>query len=195
MKGYILQGIIIAKCSIPLGIFLWILCNAILITLKKRSIHNIKKTGCLNLFYELLLVIYVCTILSITGIIRENFSYTFSLPTLASILKIPFKGASIKMVALNCFLFIPYGFFVFAVFDKGRKTCWKKAILIGFCSSFFIEFIQSFTGRFPEVDDLIANTAGFLVGYVMAQGSFELGDKNTRKYGAIKIISSVSIKL
>lgn len=97
------------------------------------------------------------------------------------------------MVALNCFLFIPYGFFVFTVFDKKRRACWEKAILIGFCSSFFIEFIQSFTGRFPEVDDLIANTAGFLVGYVVAQGTFELGDKNTQKYGAIKIISPVLI--
>ena len=34
---------------------------------------------------------------------------------------------------------------------------------------YFIEIFQAFTGRLPEVDDLIANTAGFLVGYLTAQ--------------------------
>ena len=28
---------------------------------------------------------------------------------------------------------------------------------------YFIEIFQAFTGRLPEVDDLIANIAGFLV--------------------------------
>ena len=33
---------------------------------------------------------------------------------------------------------------------------------------YFIEIFQAFTGRLPEVDDLIANIAGFLVGYLTA---------------------------
>ena len=42
---------------------------------------------------------------------------------------------------------------------------------------YFVEIFQAFTGRLPEVDDLIANTAGFLVGYLTAQGFLELFDK------------------
>ena len=48
---------------------------------------------------------------------------------------------------------------------------------------YFIEIFQAFTGRLPEVDDLIANTAGFLVGYLTAQGFLELFDKKAYKYG------------
>ena len=56
---------------------------------------------------------------------------------------------------------------------------------------YFIEIFQAFTGRLPEVDDLIANTAGFLVGYLTAQGFLELFDKKTYKYGIIRILSTV----
>ena len=44
---------------------------------------------------------------------------------------------------------------------------------------YFIEIFQAFTGRLPEVDDLIANIAGFLVGYLTAQGFLELFDKKS----------------
>ena len=42
---------------------------------------------------------------------------------------------------------------------------------------YFIEIFQAFTGRLPEVDDLIANIAVFLVGYLTAQGFLELFDE------------------
>lgn len=42
---------------------------------------------------------------------------------------------------------------------------------------YFIEIFQAFTGRLPEVDDLIANTAGFFIGYLNAQGFLELFDE------------------
>lgn len=56
---------------------------------------------------------------------------------------------------------------------------------------YFIEIFQAFTGRLPEVDDLIANIAGFLVGYLTAQGFLELFDKKAYKYGIIRILSTV----
>ena len=46
---------------------------------------------------------------------------------------------------------------------------------------YFIEIFQAFTGRLPEVDDLIANIEGFL----------ELFDKKAYKYGIIRILSTV----
>ena len=95
------------------------------------------------------------------------------------------------MVILNYLLFAPYGFLIFILYGHKKKLSWKKAILIGFFTSLFIEIFQAFTGRLPEVDDLIANTAGFLVGYLTAQGFLELFDKKTYKYGIIRILSTV----
>ena len=56
---------------------------------------------------------------------------------------------------------------------------------------YFIEIFQAFTGRLPEVDDLIANIAGFLVGYLTAQGFLELFDKKAYKYGIIRILTQL----
>ena len=95
------------------------------------------------------------------------------------------------MVTLNCLLFAPYGFLIFILYGYKKKLSWEKAILIGFFTSLFIEIFQAFTGRLPEVDDLIANTAGFLVGYLTAQGFLELFDKKAYKYGIIRILSTV----
>ena len=95
------------------------------------------------------------------------------------------------MVTLNCLLFAPYGFLIFILYGHKKKLSWEKAILIGFFTSLFIEIFQAFTGRLPEVDDLIANTAGFLVGYLTAQGFLELFDKKAYKYGIIRILSTV----
>lgn len=48
---------------------------------------------------------------------------------------------------------------------------------LGGKAMYFIEIFQAFTGRLPEIDDLIANTAGFLIGYLTAQGFLELFDE------------------
>ena len=138
MSNYIIDGIWEAKQCILLGMILWLLWNLILFSLKKRSGERLKKYGFKYLFCELLLVIYLCTILTITGIIRTDIStYVYSVPNMTSLLNIPFKGASIKMVILNYLLFAPYGFLIFILYGHKKKLSWKKAILIGFFTSLF----------------------------------------------------------
>ena len=179
MSNYIIDGIWEAKQCILLGMILWLLWNLILFSLKKRSGERLKKYGFKYLFCELLLVIYLCTILTITGIIRTDIStYVYSVPNMTSLLNIPFKGASIKMVILNYLLFAPYGFLIFILYGHKKKLSWKKAILIGFFTSLFIEIFQAFTGRLPEVDDLIANTSGACLGYVIWFITRKIAGKN-----------------
>ena len=62
----------------------------------------------------------------------------------------------------NMAMFAPLGFFPSLLWDK---PSWRKAALIGFTSSFLIEFIQLFVARSTDVDDLILNTLGALCGY------------------------------
>ena len=104
MSSYIIDGIWEAKQCVLLGMILWVFWNLILFKKKKRNGERLKKYGFKYLFCELLLVIYLCTILTITGIIRTDIStYVYSVPNMTSLLNIPFKGASIKMVILNLF--------------------------------------------------------------------------------------------
>lgn len=60
----------------------------------------------------------------------------------------------------NVILFIPLGLVIPLLW----KTSTCKTVLMGFCSSFFIEFCQLFLARGTDVDDLILNTSGVLLG-------------------------------
>lgn len=66
------------------------------------------------------------------------------------------------MLLGNIIMFMPIGFFPALLWRKWR---WWKSLLAGFCSSFFIEFVQFFIDRSTDIDDLILNTAGALAGF------------------------------
>lgn len=192
MKSYIFEGIAVFLHSILLGIILFAAYEFIVVRMKKRKRSDHGNENKVQLLCELLLTIYMCTILQITGIIGRVYTWNFSSAALKNLAAIPFQGASIRMVTLNCLLFVPYGFL--AAFLK-RKTCisWWKLTFAGFITSFMIEFIQAFTGRLPEVDDLIANTVGFLVGVLIAHGLLELKNKTSRKRGLVKIVLTIGV--
>ena len=77
---------------------------------------------------------------------------------------IPFsEGFSLGFI-LNIFLFIPLGFL--CPFISKRYQSVKNIFLLGCGLSFTIEMVQLFTlCRATDIDDLIANVAGALVGY------------------------------
>ena len=60
----------------------------------------------------------------------------------------------------NIILFMPFGFIIPLLW----KVSDKKVIVIGFCSSLFIEIYQLFLTRGTDVDDLILNTLGVVFG-------------------------------
>lgn len=64
----------------------------------------------------------------------------------------------------NTLLFAPIGFCSGALF---RKPKWWKPILIGGGFSVFIEASQYFIGRTTDVDDVILNTTGAVIGYLV----------------------------
>lgn len=71
---------------------------------------------------------------------------------------------SVINVVGNMAMFAPVGFLASALF---RKATFKRALLVGFGFSFFIEFCQYFIGRIVDVNDLILNTTGAICGYLL----------------------------
>ena len=65
----------------------------------------------------------------------------------------------------NIILFIPLGFFLPAVFKSNRKA--YKTILIIFAITFGIEFFQYFIGRSSDIDDIITNLLGGIIGFIV----------------------------
>ncbi len=190
MMSYILEGMMIFRRSILPEIVLFVLYELMFHIIKKKKIFDYKKEDIPQLLAKLLLAVYICTILEITGLIGRSYTWELSAFALKNLSILPFQGASMKMIILNSLLFIPYGFLA-AIITKKSGASWWKLLLIGFSTSFVIELIQAFTGRLPEIDDLITNTVGFLVGLLIAYGFFELKDRASRKKGIYKIALTV----
>lgn len=78
---------------------------------------------------------------------------------------VPFSDAEVMMElnALNVALFVPLGALAPLLFKK-RLPFWK-IVLLGFVVSLVIELSQLFNLRATDVDDLVMNTLGTLIGY------------------------------
>lgn len=68
------------------------------------------------------------------------------------------------MLLGNIGMFLPLGFFTALLW---RKPSWWKSTLTGLLSSCTIEFVQFFIGRSTDIDDVILNTTGAILGYVL----------------------------
>lgn len=69
-------------------------------------------------------------------------------------------------VVENVLLFIPYGFFGTWVFRRARRLV--PCVMAGMIFSLAIECVQHITGRgFFQIDDVLTNTLGTLIGFIL----------------------------
>lgn len=80
---------------------------------------------------------------------------------------IPFRWITegVRPYIENIVLFIPLGFMLPFIWKK-YETLWKTA-LSGMTLSLIIELSQLFNGRITDIDDLLMNTLGALIGWVI----------------------------
>ena len=71
----------------------------------------------------------------------------------------------ITQTIANILMFLPLGF-IFPVAFKKARTVYKTTICM-LLFSFLIEFVQYFIGRSADIDDLILNTSGAMLGYFL----------------------------
>ena len=64
----------------------------------------------------------------------------------------------------NIVMFVPLGFIFPLAFDGCRKLYKTTIYMAAF--SFLIEFVQYFTGRSSDIDDIMLNTLGGVLGYL-----------------------------
>ena len=118
----------------------------------------------LNCLCQFLWILIIVSILKITGIIGGSFGISSPLDSYISfkLFEDGFNAATI----LNICLFVPYGFLPVFIFKNIYKHWWNGVIL-GAVFSIGIEFLQTFIGRFAQLDDVIMNTCGTLIGFLM----------------------------
>lgn len=83
---------------------------------------------------------------------------------------IPFKGMmqDLKNGILNVILFVPLGFLLPVLWQNFRRM--GACVAFGLGLSLAIELMQMLTFRATDVNDLITNTAGTLLGFLLAKG-------------------------
>jgi glycopeptide antibiotics resistance protein len=79
---------------------------------------------------------------------------------------VPFsREIDIVEYILNVFLFIPLGFLLPIIWPDTNKI--KQVVLSGISFSLLIELSQLFTNRRTDIDDVIMNTIGTILGYLL----------------------------
>lgn len=129
-------------------------------------------------FYQfisiLIFTLYSIAVFSVVGIPTVDafkVDFSFNLIPLIDIVNSPVEY--IKNTILNIILFIPLGFLVPAIWKNYRSI--KTMFFMGLSVSISIEILQIFTFRLTDVDDLITNTTGTIIGYYISKKfSFKL---------------------
>ena len=124
------------------------------------------------------LIVYIFGVLSFTFIVRETM--ILRTPDNRSMVLEPFREIDAMLhqpnhffwfmqISLNILLFIPFGFLL-PIISERFKSLWYT-IVTEFIFSAGIKTMQYITGRgLTEVDDVINNTVGTLVGYILYVG-------------------------
>lgn len=124
-----------------------------------------------------LLMIYLYLIIGITLLCREPvFERTVSL----KLFNYVHNGRQTAYEFENLIMFIPYGIMLSIPFHRFRF--WKRTFLVGLVSSIIIEITQYFTMRgYAQLDDLILNTAGMMIGYMIIKVCIGIRDRIVAK--------------
>ena len=145
-----------------------------------------------NILKELKMLFYIiyCFLLFklVTSTDFESFSNNF----------IPFKEITrykvtsvlfYRNVVGNILLFLPFGFLITdMIHDKTKKINLFYSTLIVLITSLSIEIIQMHIGRSFDIDDIILNVVGGIIGFVM----FYVCNKMINKFKENKILMTLS---
>ena len=130
-------------------------------------------------------LVYIATVGIITRVLDIT-SWSYGGFTAWNI--VPFVNESWKLMLLNTLMFLPMGLFV-PTFIKKIKWNYGKAILAGALISLVIEFVQVvFAGRIGDIDDIIFNTLGFLIGYILENLLQKILLKNQLGFGTEALV-------
>lgn len=173
--------------------FFYIICIPIyiffLLFLKYRK-TNIKKLIFISIFYFYIISLLAVTIFPIPiqwlKEIKDFWDNTNNFVPFASIFGILSNNnldlfVKVKQILGNIILFIPMGFFIPLIWEKIN---FKKALIFGVLISFLIEFTQFtislilwFSYKVTDIDDIILNTLGFIVGFILYKNFYTVYKK------------------
>lgn len=168
---------LIHYCIASLYLFLLSLCIHLLL-LKITQTHYSKK----EILIQSLFIYILSLIINITGLPTLktfHFRPNINLSPWTDIHYVP------SQYKYNIIMFIPIGLLV--PFLISSHFQFFKTLSFGFFLTLSIEFLQLFNFRATDIDDLIANTLGSLIGYILFKLLFSSPSKNNQNALPLKL--------
>ena len=116
-------------------------------------------------FWMVLLTVYLSAMYVVVGV--PDWRYITWDPTVNLVPFQDFTTENLLGMALNAAMFAPLGFLLPAYFDRYRS--FVPTLDAGILTSLTVELIQLFTFRATDVDDLIMNTMGTILGFLLSK--------------------------
>lgn len=136
-----------------------VLLLPIFLILGKTVFRNWGRTVC-----YFVLAVYLCEMYALVGL-PNAYYIRFEM----NINLVPFRHlfSYLWNNLLNVLLFMPLGFFLPVLFRRYQK--FYRTVLFGFLLSLLIELLQIFTFRATDVNDLMTNTLGCVIGWCVGK--------------------------
>lgn len=132
-----------------------------------------KKKSLYKILIEFCFTGYIVTVLLLTEILSINLANFNSikltpnliplLETVKDFMYYPYGAA--QQILLNIIFFIPFGIFFLCIYNRKNKL--KIMTITSVLFSLFIECTQYFSGRYFDIDDIIWNTIGAIIGLLI----------------------------
>ena len=128
-----------------------------------------RRTTAFHCIWTYIMMLYVRLVFLVTGIgsvwdIVEKGGLTSMLGQ-AHINLIPFQSSGLFTYCMNAIMFMPLGFLLPYIWKNYRNPL--KAAFVGVLFSVLIEAAQLPTARLADIDDIMMNTLGAVLGYAV----------------------------
>ncbi len=116
-------------------------------------------------FLNLTFIIYAMLLFQLLTDTELNTSSGFNLIPFTEILRYPIGTHGFMMnVVGNILIFLPFGYFV-SGYVKASKV--SHILVISFITSFVVEIVQYYIGRSFDIDDILLNVVGSIIGFLL----------------------------
>ena len=141
----------------------------VIISIRLMYIHNSRERFIfLNEFFNLIFVVYALLLFQLLTKTELNVNSGFNLVPFTEIMRyeIGTHGFYLNVIG-NILIFIPFGYFV-SSYAKANKV--SHIFIITLLTSFTVELVQHYIGRSFDVDDILLNVVGAIIGFLLYIG-------------------------
>lgn len=168
-----------------------IIITVIVCTLRIAYLIKNKKRICLyKELFHLMFILYVMCLFEIVTIQDINYGTSNIIP-FKEIFRYSFGSRLfIKNILGNIILFMPYGYFV-SYYLKSHKAL--PICLLTIIVSTTIEIVQLKIGRTFDIDDIILNTCGGIIGYLLYSSITGIASKLPKPFQNDELINFIVV--